>query len=129
MAADHPSSENHLPGHPSAEVDVVPGGRVAMVGIIALVVFAIGAVAAGLGMVELRRELQPQGPPPTPAAAGQSKIGIVEQRLLELSNQGISWKEYADRRLGSTGWVNREQGLVHVPIDQAMERVVKGERP
>ena len=99
MSAEHGSehpleARRHVPsahpGHPPAEEDVVPAWRIAKVGVVALVVFAIGSVAAGLGMVALRRELQPAGPPPTPASAGQAKIGIVEQRLLELSNQGVS---------------------------------------
>ena len=63
------------------------------------------------------------------AQAGAAKIGIVEQRLFEHANQGVAWREQAERRLATTGWVDRDKGVVHIPIDRAMEMVEKGERP
>lgn len=116
-------------GHPPAEEDVVPAGKIATVGVVALVVFFLGSVAAGLGMVAMQREVNPEGPPPLPSQLGQAKIGIVEQRLFENANQGVAWRARAQRQLGSTGWVDRQKGVVHIPIDEAMELVVKGARP
>lgn len=116
-------------GHPPAEEDVVPAGKIAMVGVVALVVFFLGSLAAGLGMIAMRRQVNPDGPAPLPAEAGQAKIGIVEQRLFEHANQGVAWRARAVRQLESTGWVDRQKGVVHIPIDQAMDLVVKGARP
>lgn len=122
----HPA---HGIAHPPAEVDVVPSRRIVLVGVAALVVFFVGSLTAALGMRTLRRELNPQGPAPLPSEAGRAKIGMVEQRLFEHANQGPAWRAQAQRRLGSTGWVDRQRGLAHIPIDRAMDRVVKGERP
>ncbi|GEJ59049.1 hypothetical protein [Anaeromyxobacter diazotrophicus] len=124
-----PEEQAHGFAHPPAEEDFVPSKRIVLVGAAALIVFSVGALAAGLGMRTLRRELNPDGPAPRPAAAGQAKIGMVEQRLFEHSNQGPAWRAQAQRRLESTGWVDRQKGLVHIPIDRAMDRVVKGEHP
>ncbi len=116
-------------GHPPAEEDRVPSGKIVGVGAVALVVFFLGSLAAGLGMRAMRRTLNPDGPPALPAEAGKAKIGIVEQRLFEHANQGVAWRQQAQRRLQGTGWVDREKGIVHIPIDRAMELVEKGERP
>jgi hypothetical protein len=116
-------------GHPPAEEDVVASARIVWVGVISLAVFLVGSLAAGAAMVSVRRSVNPEGPAAVPADAGQAKIGIVEQRLFENANQGTAWREQARLRLRSTGWVDRQKGVVHVPIDGAMERVVRGERP
>lgn len=124
-----PGHVHHGAAHPPAEVDYVPSRRIVLVGVAALVVFTVGSVAAGLGMRALRRELNPDGPPGMPAMAGMPKIGMVEQRLFEHANQGPAWRKQAEQRLSSTGWVDREKGLVHIPIDRAMELVEQGVRP
>jgi hypothetical protein len=134
MSQGEPIHE-HLPGahggiaHPPAEEDVVPSRRIVAVGVAALVVFFVGSLAAGLAMRNLRRELNPDGPPAWPAEAGKAKIGMVEQRLFEHANQGAAWRAQAQQRLGSIGWVDRQKGLAHIPIDRAMDRIVSGERP
>jgi hypothetical protein len=115
--------------HPPAEVDVIPSGRIVAVGVASLVVFLVGSIAAGIGMGMVRRNVNPDGPALDPAEAGKGKIGIVEQRLFENSNMGVVWRERQRQRLSSYGWVDKEKGIAHIPIDRAMERVEKGERP
>jgi hypothetical protein len=123
------SEANEHGGHPPAEEDVLPSGKIYFVGVVALIVFFLGSLAAGLGMTTLRRQLNPDGPPPTPSEVGRAKIGIVEQRLFEHANQGPAWREAAERRLSSFGWVDRQKGVAHIPIERAMEMVEKGARP
>ncbi|HVI76330.1 MAG TPA: hypothetical protein VM683_15195 [Anaeromyxobacteraceae bacterium] len=126
---EHPPAAHGGIAHPPAEEDVVPSRRIALVGVGALIVFFVGSLAAGLGMRTLRRELNPDGPAPIPAEVGKAKIGMIEQRLFEHANQGPAWRAQAERRLHSYGWADRERGIVHIPIDRAMELVVKGEHP
>ncbi len=126
--AEHEVAHGHG-GHPPAEEDWVPTGRIVMVAVAALVVFLVGSIAAGLGMRSMQRKINPDGPAPMPAEAGKAKIGMVEQRLFENSNQNTAWKADAERRLGSYGWVDREKGVAHIPIDVAMDLVEKGKRP
>ena len=115
--------------HPPAEEDVLPSGKIYMVGIIALIVFFLGSLAAGMGMQSIRQQANPGGPAALPAQAGQPKIGMVEQRLFEHANQGVAWREAAHRRLEGFGWVDKQKGIAHIPIDRAMEMVEKGARP
>jgi len=119
----------HGAAHPPTEEDFVPTKRIVMVGVAALFVFTVGSVAAGLAMRQLRRELNPDGPPPWPAEAGKAKIGMVEQRLFEHANQGPAWRAWSEQRLSSVGWVDQQKGIVHIPIDRAMDLVEKGQRP
>jgi hypothetical protein len=124
---DHAHVEEH--GHPPAEEDVLPSGKIYMVGVVALVVFFVGSVAAGLAMRAVRQEVNPDGPVAMPGEAGKAKIGMIEQRLFEHANMGPVWRQAAHQRLQSFGWVDKEKGIVHIPIDRAMELVEKGARP
>lgn len=119
----------HASAHPPAEEDRLPSGKIYVVGIVALVVFFLGSLAAGLSMRAVRQEVNPGGPPLPPQEAGRAKIGMVEQRLYEHANMGPVWHEAARRRLQTFGWIDKEKGIVHIPIDRAMEKVEKGERP
>jgi hypothetical protein len=115
--------------HPPAEEDILPSGKIYAVGVVALIVFFFGSLAAGIGMKAVQRRENPDGPALIPHEVGKGKIGIVEQRLFEHANQGPAWREAAHDRLDSYGWVDRQKGIVHVPIDRAMEMVEKGARP
>ena len=119
----------HGYAHPPAEEDRLPSGKIYLVGVVALIVFFLGSLAAGLAMRAVRQQVNPAGPAALPAAAGRAKIGMVEQRLFEHSNMGPVWREAARRRLQAYGWVDKEQGIVHIPIDRAMDMVEKGARP
>jgi len=119
---------DHL-AHPPAEEDIVPSGRLVLTGVWALVIFFLGSLVAGLAMVSIRHEVNPAGPPALPVETGQAKIGLLEQRLFEHANQGVAWRAQAMERLHSTGWVDRSKGVVHIPIERAMEMVEKGARP
>ncbi len=128
MSEAHEHEHEHA-AHPPAEEDVLPSGKIYMVGVIALVVFFFGSLAAGMGMVSIRRQVNPDGPPALPAEAGKATIGMVEQRLFEHANQGPAWREAAHQRLGRFGWVDKQKGIAHIPIDRAMDMVEKGARP
>jgi hypothetical protein len=123
----HAGDDPH--GHPPAELDVVQSGRIVLVGVASLVVFVVGSVAAGVGMKMMQESVNPDGRARDPAEAGRGKIGMVEQRLFESSNMGVAWRERQHKRLESFGWVDKEKGVAHIPIDRAMERVEKGEHP
>jgi hypothetical protein len=124
---EHEAHDAH--GHPPAELDLVPSRRIVMVGVAALVVFTAGSIAAGIGMKMVQRSVNPDGPAALPSEAGRAKIGMVEQRLFENSNMGFAWRAKQRQRLESFGWVDKEKGIAHIPIDRAMERVEKGEHP
>ena len=78
------------------------------------------------------------GPATVADLADYFRIGKAEarRRAQELVDEGVlapvavdGWREQAYRRLDATGWVDREKGVVHIPIERAMDLVEKGARP
>ncbi|HEU4385063.1 MAG TPA: hypothetical protein VFR85_16385 [Anaeromyxobacteraceae bacterium] len=112
-----------------AEPDVLDTPRLLAIAVGTLVLFLVASLATGWGMEWWRGRLLPEGPPPLPAEVGQGKIGMVEQRLFENTRTGEDWLADQRRRLQSYGWVDRKAGIIHVPVEQGMERVLRGERP
>jgi hypothetical protein len=124
----HPAA--HSAGaHPPAEEDRIHSKTIVFVGVAALCVFVVASVVTITWMKRRQAELAPEGPPPLPAELGQSKIGMLEQRLFENSNQAQVMTRVQRQKLEQYGWVDRERGVVRIPIGEAMERVVAGERP
>ena len=121
-------TEHAQGGHPPAEADSVQTWTVATVGLASLVIFAVSSVATVAWMRRAQAELNPSYPV-IPAEAGKRKIGIPEQQLFENANRAQVLKEQQRRKLESYGWVDREKGLVHLPIDRAMDLTLRGERP
>lgn len=39
------------------------------------------------------------------------------------------WRERENQRLNNYGWVDREHGVVHIPIERAMDKVLKNGLP
>ena len=121
-------TEHAHSGHPPAEADRVDTWRVAAVGVGSLVLFLVASVVTVHWMYQRQAVLNPSHPA-IPAEAGQRKIGILEQQLFENSNNAQVLRQRQLERLGRYGWVDRDKGLVHVPIEQAMDLVARGERP
>ncbi len=115
-------------GHPPAEVDRIPSWTIAAVGLASLILFF---VAAAITVTYMRREELVLNPahPMLPSEAGKRKVGLVEQQLFENADRARTLQAQKRAHLGSYGWVDRQKGLVHVPLDQAVERVLQGERP
>jgi len=105
------------------EIDRVPVRRVVLVGVAGLVVFAVG----GTWAVTLQRGATGSvrsGVTSSPAAhAGEPEVGMVYQQPFAKPIAAAK-QASARERLESTGWVDRDAGVVHVPIEQAMDLVV-----
>lgn len=63
----------------------------------------------------------------TPAYFGEAEIDIVNQRPFDLENGAPRLRAAQDTRLERYGWVNRGTGVIHVPIEQAMDQVLAQE--
>jgi hypothetical protein len=126
MTDPHVHEPAHGHGQVRAEEDRIHTPMVVGVGVASLVIFLL-AGAAAVGYLKMRQGQHP--PLVIPPEAGQSKIGMVEQDLFDVAVRGEQDLARRRARLGSYGWVDREKGVVHVPIDRAMELVVQGVRP
>jgi hypothetical protein len=120
--AEHRDAEHH---GVRQEEDRISTGRIVLVGIGSLAIFAIGIAFVA---VDWHARMSAATPPPIPAEAGRSKIGMVEQQVFEVARRGERDRLIRLERLGSYGWVDRRTGVAHIPIDGAMQLVEKGVR-
>jgi hypothetical protein len=117
----------HAPhGQVRSEEDRISTPRILVVGIGSLVLFFVASVVTA-GYLRMRQGQHPVVP--IPAEIGSSKIGLVEQQLFDRAVRGERDRAVREERLRSYGWVDRRQGIVHIPIERAMELVAGGARP
>jgi hypothetical protein len=129
MTELHRDDVHHASAHPPAEEDRIGSRTIVMIGVGALLVFFVASLAAIGAMKRQQGRINPEGPAPLPAELGQSKIGLLEQRLFENSNQADVVNRVQRAKLGSYGWVDPAQGIIRIPIERGMEMVIAGERP
>lgn len=125
-ALHQPSGSPEHEHRTRSEEDHVPSLTVLAVGVAALLVFFIGSFIT-VSYLHARQEAN--GPMVIPPEIGQNKIGLVEQQIFDLAVRGERSRARQLERLGSTGWVDRQAGVAHIPIDEAMRLVASGIRP
>lgn len=108
-----------------SEEDRIQTGTIVLVGVASLVVFFL-ASAAAVSYLNVRQGERP--PLPLPPEVARSKVGMVELQQFEVAMRGERDRGARRQRLESFGWVDRGAGIVHVPIEHAMDLVAKGVR-
>jgi hypothetical protein len=108
----------------SIDDDGVDIRRILMVGAISLATFAVSAFVAYLILRSESHRLDARGRPPPAAEIGKDEIGIVDQVDFASDRRLEEWRENKRRRLEGYGWASRSQGLVHIPIEKAIEQVI-----
>ena len=109
-------------------------GWIIGVGAGSMIIFALATVWSTHILNSTRAELQPGGPPPLPKQVDQYEVGIVNQRVFSLDQRAAQKRLQQMERLRSYGWVDREAGVAHIPIDEAVkmylaEQAKKGGQP
>ena len=118
----------HMPPPAAQAEEGIKWGAVLGAGIGSLVVFAI-AILIVVRMLHAREKaLQPLGPDPMPRQIGQIEIGIVDQVPFDVTRSLQAYRAERTQRLETWGWVDRKAGIVHMPIDRAMELVVQEQK-
>jgi hypothetical protein len=113
----------------AAEEDHLVLGKVVKVGVISLAIFAVGAIWAWRFQLSIEREIHQGGMPSQAAALGQYEIGIVNQRMFEQDHHAVR-KINAQQEALKNGWGDQPGVAAHLPIEQAMERVISdAQRP
>ncbi len=92
------------------------GGTIALFAISVGIEWAMGAVLAN-GRNPARQQI--------PAAVSQRTINLLEQVPVQIAMHGYELREDQLRRLDGYGWVDPERGIVHVPVEVEMERMVR----
>jgi hypothetical protein len=99
-------------------------GKIVLVGVVSLIIFAAGVVWAYELMVRRERGIRALGPARVPAEIGKPEIGIVDQVPFEIDHRLEVWRAERTKRLSKYGWVDRAKGVVHIPIEKAMQQVI-----
>lgn len=103
---------------PAYETRDVAARLPAYAALVILASLALGMAAVGVAMLTFWGPHTSAEPPP-PAAAGAP--GLHTDPLADMDLLLTQWHQ----RLHSVGWVDREAGIVHVPIDWAMAQVAR----
>jgi hypothetical protein len=91
------------------------------VGVASIAIFALATVWSTHILNSTRAEMQPGGPPPIPKQVDQYEVGIVNLRVFAVDQRAAQKRLQQMERLRSYGWVDREAGLAHIPVDEAMK--------
>ncbi|HVV51198.1 MAG TPA: hypothetical protein VHO06_16130 [Polyangia bacterium] len=115
------------PGHESE--DQIDYTKVILVGVFSLIAFALGTIwAVGILHHETKKAHATTGVPHVPNL-GAAEIGIVDQVLFEGDHRLATWRAERAARLNGYGWIDRSKGIVHIPIERAMDEVAGGMLP
>jgi hypothetical protein len=124
------SDHAHSPkaGEPPDEVQY---GKVVGVGVASLAIFAISIAWAGwLWKAKIADAEAATGKARVlEAKTVGTEVGIVDQVPFVVDKRLPKWQQERREHLSSYGWVDRGKGVVHIPIDQAIEQVLAGGGP
>ena len=122
---EHDAHAGHHAG-PATEPEVIRFGQVITVGVLSVLLFAVGSVWAMKIRSATEASMNPAGSRDTalPAGFGAEEQGIVDQPPFELNRWVEKDRAEAAAKLKGYGWVDQQSGVIHVPIERAMELVV-----
>lgn len=112
---------------PEREQRPVSGVRVMAILVGSLIVFTVFVVATWMQLQRREKHLSPAGPS-QPRELGRAELNLVNTGLLQLDTRAEDETSEQRRRLHGYGWVDRDAGVVHIPIERAIERVVEEQR-
>jgi hypothetical protein len=89
----------------------------AIVGTLSLFTFAVFVVWAIQRV--LPREIDPRGAS-IPAALHQTRINVLRTTPFPIATSAYQKQQDERERLAGYGWVARNEGLIHIPVNQAI---------
>jgi hypothetical protein len=116
----------HAPGE--LEDKNLPYRKIVGVGVGSVIVFALSIVWSTTILRASEKEMHPAGPPPVPPGVNQYEVGIVNQRMFSLDQRAAQKRLQQMDRLNRYGWIDRQAGVAHIPIDVAMEMMVQEQK-
>ncbi|MGC4123211.1 MAG: hypothetical protein QM765_53330 [Myxococcales bacterium] len=113
---------------PQQMEDELPMGKLLKVAVASLLIGALGVVGAWGEWRSMLHASQPGGPPALPQTLGAPEQGLVFQRTFDQLRTAEDLAQRERRQLDSFGWADRSRGVVHVPIDVAIDELVRRNR-
>jgi len=124
MSHEPSHSTKHLPPPEAQAEEAVQSGKVLLVGIVSLLVFGGATCWSTRIWRETRMGLEPSGPIAPGAEIGKPEIGIVDQPPFETIRAAERTRAEQLGHLQSYGWIDRDKGIIHIPIDKAIDQLV-----
>jgi hypothetical protein len=116
--------------HDHKSADEINYVKVIGVGVVSLIIFALCTVWAAKILNLKTSEIERSSGLARPGAElGKQEIGIVDQVPFEVDSRLEEWRQSHGARLNGYGWVDRNKGIAHVPIERAMDAVASGALP
>ena len=106
----------------------LPYRKIVGVGLGAIVIFAVSIVWSTLLLRGAEQEMHPSGPPPLPKGVNQYEVGIVNQRMFSLDQRAAQKRLQQMTRLNTYGWLDKQAGVAHIPVDVAMDMLVQEQK-
>jgi hypothetical protein len=112
--------------HPVQEEDRIAGGKIVAVGFISIAIFIVGAFWSVSIQNRNMGGITEEPLPGTAKAAVPMKpeVGIVYQWPFYKSQYGNDVRAAKQQWLTSWGWVDKSAGTAHMPIEEAMKKLV-----
>ncbi|AKQ66131.1 hypothetical protein A176_003043 [Myxococcus hansupus] len=108
---------------PPPEQRSLPGRRIVAVGGAWLML--VGAALLVVRWSERRFESSERAA--FPPGLGRAEVADVNQKPFALDDSAPRLREAQQARLRGYGWVDRDAGVIHVPVERAMEQVLADE--
>jgi hypothetical protein len=112
-----------------ASGDSVDYGKVVGVGVASLVVFAISIWVASIVWHSAMNEAESKAGHARAFDTHRTEIGIVDQVPFASDTRLHTWKGARKQELDTYGWIDKSKGVVRIPIQAAMDKVVSGAMP
>ena len=126
MSAIHPQG---TPVVPEPQDEQLPVGKIAIIAVISLALFAVGVAWATLILDTTKREVVGERGRAEPTYVGKPEIGMVDQVVFNAEMRAEQLRADKQQRLEGAGWASRRDNLVYIPVQDAMRAIVAGQRP
>jgi hypothetical protein len=110
------------------EEDVVASRSLVRIGVVSVLVGAIGVLIAGLLLAIRVGGVKPSLAGPSGPRVAPREISQAEQTPIWDTRVAGDLRDAQRRELAGWGWGDRDAGIARIPIDRAMDLVVKESR-
>lgn len=108
-----------------AEDEGIAYGKVVGVGVVSLVIFAIGILWSTQILHTSTKEFAPTGINELPKPRHTYEVGMVNVAPFEGDRRAADKIAAQRKHLSSYGWVDKKKGVIHVPVEKVIEQMVR----
>jgi hypothetical protein len=109
--------------------DAVNFGKVILVGVVSLAIFALSIAWATSIWHDAMAKAESRAGKARLFDTTRTEIGIVDQVPFVSDKRLPKWRHDRKLELEGYGWVDKAKGVVHIPIETAMDKVAGGTMP